>query len=475
MTDGRDWRDRSWLVFGGITLAVLAFALFRPMDHDESQYVAAAVLTAHGWLPYRDYAYLQTPLQPFVLAPVAWLAGALAWPALRLANALFGVATIVFTWRAARTAGAAARPALAAAALLASCDILMFGITTARNDALPAMLFTAGLWALLAQAPPRRAGWLAGLAGLLFAAAAAAKISYAIPAGAAGLYALATRRRPWWLAAGALPMLLLVAWTWRLAPTGFVFGTLSFPARAPALYYADRPWKLSLAAKLVDSIKFLLLGPALAVLVMVARRRPDWRGAVPWLIVAGLVAALLPTPTWRQYLIPLLPPLFVQAARLWTKAPPGRVAIRLLAALAGVGLLPTLLSFGMPTLVSANAESRAIGSALRRHGVTGPVATLAPQFLPAAGALPDRRFAAGPFLFRTHGLVTPAAARSLGAVTLDTLPTDALPAAVLIGGEGLWASGNPDLDRKLEARAQATGYIRAAETRHLQLYLKPQR
>ncbi|WP_199743189.1 hypothetical protein [Sphingomonas ginsenosidivorax] len=71
------------------TLAIIfmALALLRPVDHDESQYVAATVLTTHGLLPYRDFAYLQTPLQPFLFAPIA---GPWTWPALRIANALLG-------------------------------------------------------------------------------------------------------------------------------------------------------------------------------------------------------------------------------------------------------------------------------------------------------------------------------------------------------------------------------------------------
>ena len=55
---------------------MVLLALIRPLKHDESQYVAAAVLTAHGQMLYCDFAYLQTPLQPFLFAPLAWLFGA---------------------------------------------------------------------------------------------------------------------------------------------------------------------------------------------------------------------------------------------------------------------------------------------------------------------------------------------------------------------------------------------------------------
>ena len=76
------------------------------------------------------------------------------------------------------------------------------------------------------------------LIGLLLAAAAAAKVSYALPAAAYGVYTLVDRRhRPLAVLAGAMPMVAFVAWTWAIAPAAFVFGTLRFPALAPAEYY----------------------------------------------------------------------------------------------------------------------------------------------------------------------------------------------------------------------------------------------
>ena len=47
-------------------------AAFRPIDHDEGQYVGAVAMMRFG-LPYRDFAYLQTPLQPLLFAPLAWM------------------------------------------------------------------------------------------------------------------------------------------------------------------------------------------------------------------------------------------------------------------------------------------------------------------------------------------------------------------------------------------------------------------
>ncbi|QBM77198.1 DUF2029 domain-containing protein [Sphingomonas sp. AAP5] len=456
---GLPWR---WLAAALVVFAALA--LLHPIDHDESQYVAAALLSAQGELPYRDYAYLQTPLQPLVFAPIAWAAGWHAWLALRLANALLGVCILGCVWRAAREAGAGAGAALATAGLLGACDILLFSLSTARNDALPAAFLAA---ALIPIGRAERDGATQGsavLVGVLLAAAAAAKLSYALPALAYGGYALFDRRhRPVSVLLGAMPVAGLVAWFWALAPAAFVFETITFPAVAPAEFYADRPWKLSLLGKAIDSLKFLALGPALLALVAIRKRlwRPD---VLTVLLGAGLVAALLPLPTWRQYLLPALPPLFVLLALEWQRARPARWMRVAAAVSVGAGLAPTLIeaaqSRGATSLLAAVGEGRAIALALDQAGVRGPVATLSPQFLGATHALPDRRFATGPFYFRSHALLPAPREAAMHLVSADRLVglDQAPPAAILVGGEGGWSSGDATLDARLERWALMRHY-----------------
>jgi hypothetical protein len=438
-------------IVGWATLSVffVALALLRPVDHDESQYVAATVLTAHGWLPYRDFAYLQTPLQPFLFGPLAWIAGPWIWPVLRIANAVLGVATVGFTHAAMRASGVRAGVALAAAGLFATCDILLFGIGTARNDALPAALLAIAIWRIVRGGSP-------ALVGALLAAAAAAKISYALPAAAYGLYALRHREHgPALVALGAAPVVAFVGWTFASGPEGFLFGTLHFPALAPAEFYATRPWKMSWAAKGVDTLKFLALGAALPALVVVARDAWARRtlGVLDWLIAAGLVAALLPFPSWRQYLLPLLPPLFVRLAILWKQRPPNRSVF---VAFAVIGVIPSVAAIVEPGRLSLSQALRD-GVALKRvldaHHIAGPIATLSPEMLPMTGRLPDPRFAAGPFYFRSHALLDAAAERRLKLMSRDRLT----PAPVILtGGESEATAGDPALDA-LMVRGQRIG------------------
>ena len=461
---------------------LLALAMLRPLDHDESQYVAAALLSAHG-LPYRDFAYLQTPLQPMLLAPIAVLAGDWAWPVLRGVNALLGAVTLVACFGAAREAGADARRAGLAVALMACCDIFLFTSAVARNDALPGALLAGALWQIVRRTQGKGSSGAALLTGLLLASAAAAKISFAFPALAYGVYALVDRRhRPELLALGAAPVGGLIAWIYAQAPEAFVFGIFTFPAKAPAEWYLAQamPWKLSLTGKALDFLKFLALGPALLGLVIAGRFRAAAR--VEWLldvlIVAGLIAALLPEPTWRQYLLPILPPLFVRLALVWQRQPPGRGA-RIAAVIFAIGgLAPSVESVikatrGIP-MITVIDQGRALGRVFTEAGGNGPVATLSPQLLPAARLDIDPRFAPGPFYFRSLALLNDVHERRFHLVSRHRLDAAAPLHAILVGGEAPWMAGETSDDAPLIAYARARHWRRIdVQGGRLTLYLPP--
>src|SRR4051812_38727916 len=163
---------RTGLVFAALMLWLVALAFVRRLSIDESQYVAATALTAQGLLPYRDFAYLQTPLQPFVFAPLQWLFAGHLLLAMRMANALLGSVTAALVYGAARRAGAREGAALAAAAMLTACQSFTWSVGVARNDMLPAALMMGGLWTIGGD---RKALSLFG-GGVAFGLAASAKI-----------------------------------------------------------------------------------------------------------------------------------------------------------------------------------------------------------------------------------------------------------------------------------------------------------
>ncbi|WP_375287920.1 glycosyltransferase 87 family protein [Sphingomonas sp.] len=468
-------RLRLPLVLPAFVLLLAALAWARPLNHDESQYVAAALLVADGHLPYRDFAYLQTPLQPVLLAPLAAMADEWVWPALRLANAFLGAGMVLCVFVAARRAGAAHAPALAAAALLATCDIFLFSVGTARNDALPAALFAAALIPIARAEFGTTTRGSAMLAGLLLAAAAAAKVSYALPAGAYALYALVDRRhRPVWIAAGAAPILLGVASSAWSDPAAFWFGTVTFPALAPEEYYAatGRGWRTGLGARTIDTLKFLALGPALLAIPVALRGR--WRAgrAFDVLLAAAVLASVLPAPTWRQYLLPLLPVLFVRLAVMLTRHPPGPRLRMAFAAFAVIGFVPTIvaLASGRPAMPTAVRAADTVDDHLDRVGIGDGVVTLAPELL--AGRSPDPRFAAGPFYFRSRALLDTSDERAFDVISHRRLHLMGRPPALLTGAEA-WTSGDARLDAMLDHWARTNGYQAYPLPERLTLWLRP--
>ena len=384
-------------LLGALAATLLTLlALAAGIDHDEDQYVAAAQLALTA-LPYHDFAYLQTPLQPLLLAPVALVPPGLRFPAFRLVSAGLGLLALALLYGAQRQLGVPRRDAALAVLLAASTHAFLFGASHARNDMLPLALFAGAIW-LAAAALERPRLWLA--AGVLAGAATCAKISYGPPAAALGLFLALDPARRRWLAAlvlggllGALPALPLAL----AAPQGFFYGVLEYPVADPRAWYAAAgdPWRLTLGAKLAETLWILVRGPALAMLVLIllarfgAGRSGGTQGAarrdavrmLDLLILGGLAAALLPTPTYRQYFVPLLAPLAVRFGLLLVARPPGvrgwaaLTATALLGAM-GLGELGRAAATGhWPALASAR-EAAWVGAQMRAAGSEGTVATL---------------------------------------------------------------------------------------------------
>lgn len=467
--------------FAGSVLLLLLLAWVRPIDHDESQYIAAVALTPR-LLPYRDFAFLQTPLQPLLFGPFAPLFTGHLWEALRLANALLGAGVLWLVFCAQRELGVTERKALIATALLMVCDSFLFGAGTARNDMLPALLATAATYLIVRGFRHAGGASVSFFVGLLGAAATAAKISYAFPLAAMLLIAVLDQKmrlhplRWGWLGWGAaLAAVPVLALFW-LAPQAFLFGVLRFPAAAPALWYEmiGQGWKLGWSAKGLDFAKFMALGPSLVALLMLGRNVLRRDNPLPclyidMLVMAGLIAAILPTPVWRQYLIPMLPPLFIRLGVILDQRQPERWTRLALIVTAIAGTTPSALAItealwsGQAPLALATAQAHEIGSLARTVGATGSVAGLSPHYWIDSGLPLDPRFAAGPFIFRTQGLLTRGEERALGLVSLDNVSA-ALgrdpPAIVITGGERNKGGASGSLDGALDRYALANGYGR---------------
>src|SRR6476660_5815366 len=195
-------RDRQGMSTGFLWAAAFVIALsalIRSVNHDESQYVAAIALMRRG-LPHRDFAYLQTPLQPLLLSPFAYLPAGWVLIGARTANALFGFATILLVQRALRNRASPLATVAALAALLCT-DAFLLASSLARNDALAMFFLAAALPPLLSAMEPGSARMFA-LGGLALGLATSSKINAALPAAGAGLFLLLRARRY-----GARPLL----------------------------------------------------------------------------------------------------------------------------------------------------------------------------------------------------------------------------------------------------------------------------
>lgn len=465
---------RSWLLLGTLALFLCALALVRPVDPDEGRYVAAAVLSASRLLPYRDYAWFGAPLQPLAFAPVAAMAGGWTWPALRIADALLSAAAIGFVFAGARAAGTGRRPALMAAGLMACCDAVLAGAGVAEGDALPLACLSAGLWLAVRQEAGATRLRALGI-GLLLAIPAAANLAGLLPLVAYLAAAGVERRRlPAVVLAGVVPVAVLVAAiAWR-APANAWLGIWN-----PVLWTVAESWRAAVAA--------LALGPTLPALAIVARRagtRTSLDRLLGILIVAGLLAALLPSAAGRPCWPYALPPLFVALA-LALERPPSRGWRIALATFAGIGLIPSFAALADaavagPAMARAMRDGAAIRAAMDRAHVTETVATLSPHYLPATYRLPDPRFAPGPLYFGSRDPFDPAVEARLHLVSLARLDPalairpEAILVSGLIGSEGEATGGEPSPDAALADWATRHDYrAEPVQGTVFQLYVRP--
>lgn len=498
-----------------LIMALLALAM--PVNHDESQYVAAAALAAHA-RPYADFIYLQTPLQLYLTAPLVGLFPGWLFIALRLVNALMGTVVLGLVYLAQRRLGADARRAAAGAGLLALGYVFQFCFSLVRNDALPALLEALAILAVLeALRRGARAPWLWAAGGACLGAAASAKLSYVMPLAFAGLFVLAqTALRRVSIASllacglgaaiGLLPCLL----AWRTAPAAFVWDVFGFPTSGPLDWYRSlgQGARLGLVSRLGDGAFHLMVGPGLAVLFAVlasgvaawrmrVRQGEAWTALAPermllWLLtLAGLVAALSPVPMQRQYLLPLLTPLVVlwgpqgedwrrvdrrlRPAILALMAVGGAIGLGRLAYVFGDAVLLQAKGSGVPA-IALTAEAHWIGARLRAARATGFVSTPSPQVVIDSGYPLDPRFAAGPFVYRSGDDLTDADQLRLHAVSPRTLARflDADPPAAIVTGYESAPRAPPDLDGAFRAYAAARGYrLERSPVGKAELYLRP--
>jgi hypothetical protein len=474
------WARVGIAVWAALGLALLfCGAMTRTVSYDEDQYIAAGVMTLH-MMPYRDFAYLQAPLYPLVLAP--FFAVAHGWYLLmgRLVSFGFATCSALLLWHLVRRLGAGVALAMVLLTACLTSPFLLAPLANTRNDGLPLTLMLAGLavhlWAEERgndRRPGRRTASPAAVfaarfgAALLFGLAAEAKVSYAFAPLALGLHALfAPRRRLLPAVLGGLVAALPAAFFYAVAPVQFLFGILQYHLTAPISWYTAahmtdllQPWTrletLGEFATLGGNLTLVLLSVALALIAMARRRKWKRPGRMLITLTAGAtVFALMPAPSWAMYFAAVAPLLACCIAHLnrTTTHLAGAERKRILLIVACLPIvpflplqlreLPKLLDRGQWVGVDAHRNAQKIRAAMAVGGAEGgDVATLFPVWVIDANPI-ESALATGPFVFRSGDGYDPGLLASLHALSPSMLGPlfDADPPAGIYAGRyaGNW-------------------------------------
>lgn len=257
------WRRAApWIAVAVYALVALAYLVRGRINFDEGWYLYAARLVYGGEIPYRDFAYTQTPLLPYVYGlPQALLSSLWVGRITSLVLATAGLGMLVVVVRR------LARPltAVLTALLVAAVPPVVYFLTITKTYALSFALFAATLLALTSGRPQR--------------------IRYPLAVAAASAMTL-TRSAGAGLAATVFVFCLVTAESWAvrrnvvLTAAGFVAALGAFILAAPA----SAMWNLiGYHQQLWDGVGFRTR------LSEVLGRLPEW---FSWYAVASIVILL---------------------------------------------------------------------------------------------------------------------------------------------------------------------------------------
>lgn len=277
----------------GIATQLVFFVLYRRVNLDEGWYLWASKLVFEGQLPYRDFAYTQAPLLPYIYGLVGQIAGYNLYAG-RALTALLALAGALMAGAIARRRGGLSAEVLTLA-LIAGSLFTATAYTYTATYALTAFFLVLAAFLATGRLPEDRR---AALAGLALAAAAGVRLSViaALPFMLL-LVALCAQRR--WRS-------LLIATGATAAGLALVFGPFLLLARENMIYdvfgfHTDRTtlaWQAAAvqntARETVTDFAVLLAATVTGAAAQLARRRrPAARAAYAVELLLGLAALVL--------------------------------------------------------------------------------------------------------------------------------------------------------------------------------------
>ena len=296
-----------------ILLAEICFLFFfRQINLDEGWYLWASKLVYEGKLPYRDFAFPQGPLLPYVYGAILRLFGEGLYQG-RLMTALLGCLSLLLGIRLARRLGGEQTVVIFLLLQITTLIAVAFQYAYTATYALATCLLIASILCALSDLPetPRVV-----LTTVLWALATGTRLSIAVAIVPLAFYLVLTSRRRWRIA--------LVTGATAILALGLVFGPFLLQARDVLFYnvfgfHTDRMHPaMQLRAMGRSLIRFvkdfpipILLGCAgLVIWAVSARLAPDRRRAwqhhfprltVGLVVLSLLVAHLIPRTTDSYY------------------------------------------------------------------------------------------------------------------------------------------------------------------------------
>ena len=138
-----------WVGVAAIALGVVCTAIvsLTQYSHNSEMYVAAGALIADGFVPYRDFAYLQTPYQAWLLGGVFRLLPEPGWyllAAKSVSLAAYGV-SVLLVFQISRTLTSSQTGGVLLAAFFSTNLLIILPSAEAANYALSLALALGGV------------------------------------------------------------------------------------------------------------------------------------------------------------------------------------------------------------------------------------------------------------------------------------------------------------------------------------------
>ncbi len=339
INSSNDWKKALKSIsrwYGGVFAAALAAvvllaagnALLGNLNQDEGWYLYAAGMVHRGFAPYRDFAFTQGPVLPWVYGFFYGLVEAQGVLGARGLTALIG---LLACGLASALAGRLAesgwnRFAAAAAFMLIGINAYhAYFSTIVKTYSLCNFFLLTGLFALCAADGVRRLrdAVLSAAGGFLLALAAGTRLSAGAALAAAGIYLLVCDRTRWtrWVffgVGGLAGLAMVFGGAWLEVPKALRFGLLEYHAlRSAGGVTQALIYKIGFLSRMVQGYYLPVMLCLVCLGGWVARRKSgartaSGRGGVGLLWLAGLaitaahVAAPFPYDDYQVMVMPVL-------------------------------------------------------------------------------------------------------------------------------------------------------------------------